>query len=565
MKLVLNPVADKMARRVIRDLPYEINVGGDVRRLGSETPIKKCGGGKSVRLSCNGRKFTLNVELLLEEVFTPKAAWTCYTKVEQLRTILPHLSDQLEACYQVSPARRRYLLIIRWPEVVKYWDPSNPQDVGLVFAHSTDIYKWLCNTCKGDWVRSPKGMLYGTKCPHCYQEEQREKGINDITYGNALEQELCRIFRRHQVIANHVGCDSNPIFDLFISHQDLVSRGIQCKAIYGPRGPSGVVTMRVRRQGGDTYPPSTLLVGLNLRHGLYIAVFSHYVDTVGFIKIALTSRNKSKYGHLLQTNQQEFETRLISLSREAVDVSTVGILRNKYYQAEHDTKLALRKLGYDVTDPELSVGDVDCYLTEHRIAVQLKHSSVIPSLGVAYVCLSRSVNGQRIPYSTDCKFRLLIIQLACASKDFLVIPKEVLMKYEYLSNGKSSGKCKIYVPVPENKHHFLSEYWNRFDLVSNDPYTPPHDYLDLLVTNYTDAGYSACVNRSNRAIKALYVNELAVHVTYSSSTYFRCMKNEALNYRPFCVEDGYQAFLFVATSGDYYLIPLAAMVERQYG
>lgn len=374
----------------------------------------------------------------------------------------------------------------------------------------------------------------------------------NIIKGYNNEVAIYSIFHKAVIACKHIGSESNPIFDLIVIHDDdEISRGIQCRTV-NSRG------VHVRRASGERYPSKTLIVAEKSDGCLFFAAFSDDVDA---------TYHFPNNGHepFFFTDKDQYARKVIELSRTAVDVSTVDNLRSEQYALEYAQKLALKARGLILKEPPLPVGDIDCFLLEEAVPAQLKSTRALHGTQVYHVGLGGWKNGVFCPYEANCGFKALIVQTACSDRVFLVIPKVVLAKYGFLSSEKSDGKLSIYVPILANKDHWLAPYWNRFDLLLNDDFQPVKDRLDTICDLYSADGLSARVDRGNIKTSIIAVEGKIVKLIQSKTDYFRCMIDTSSgDFRPLTMNDGIDAIWFQRDSGDFYLIPIEALLHRQY-
>jgi len=517
-------------------------------------------GEHSVRL--NGK--SVSVELLVEQLFLTKDAWAFSKEIEAMKLEYPYLADQLDESYSFSPGERARLLIIKGIDLVCEWSSNNPCSIGSIYALVHDRYLWNCldDDTHPDFLQSPSKRVDGGQgCPRCFIARQNDCGMKLMDKSRESELLIQTFFTEAGIKAIHTGDDSGYIFDLVAIFEDEIPRGLQVKFMGDPRG-SGKYSAFCKSRVNKEYPPDTLMVGINPTHGLYLLAYAgDLIDLPKKMRIPTWVGTSSKYARFLYRDLIEFKKALVDMARNSTCVSTVTDARSVRYQKEYDMKAALRKLMV-VYEPDTAYGDIDCFLSESKVASQLKFTGV--KRGEIFAVNNLHEHDGRdtmVPYNEDARFHVLVIQTSDSDKDFLVIPKAVLLRDGFLKTKYYPGKHCISLPSLNNKDHHYAMYWNRWDLLTQLDYQPSRDIYDKIAQCYISTGHQACIDRSNLRSLTMVVNETAIKVSKGSTAdrYSVCKSRTSTDNTLYEADEIPLVFIFVARSGDFWVVPGAVL------
>jgi len=372
-----------------------------------------------------------------------------------------------------------------------------------------------------------------------------------IDIGLATELWVLGILNAINIQYQHTGCLSGHIFDIIALDAEACERGLQVKT--ASLSKEGYHVVPVIRGSGAKYPKNTLIVGVDIARTVYFLAYSHEVDCDAVsISFNVNSGNQGKYFKFVYRDLVTFINRLISMIPNAVDVSTVEKLYSASGQQEADMIANLRR-HHLVEDPITPYGDVDCAVD--TVPVQLKsklRSNSDPNQQTLDVDLYHTVDLEQKPYSADTAFKCLIVQNLEYPDDFLVIPKATLLKYGLLTNEIYKGRTKLTVPRDPTVDHWLSFYWNRFDLLTAVDFQPPKDDCDPMIDYWLSMGHEAYTDRSSLVWTSIVVNDIRIKVCFSSTEFFKLTGSSE-----------YQAVIFIRGSTTW-LIPMEILVHRQY-
>jgi hypothetical protein len=370
-----------------------------------------------------------------------------------------------------------------------------------------------------------------------------------IDRGLASELWVLNLLTEQGVTCRHTGCLSGHLFDHLVTDDTKVERGVQVKtATLNRDGSYSVPTVRRSR---EKYPANTLLIGVDLKRTIFYVSYTHEVDcdTV-CVNFGAKPSTPGKYSRFVYQDLAAFTSKVASLIPGAVDVATVPKLFSASGEKEAAMIANLRKR-FTVKDPLTPYGDVDCLVDE--VPSQLKAvQKSIPGENTIDLHIYHTVDLQRLPYSADTDFHILIIQNLEYPDDFLVIPKVTLVKYGCLASLRHRGRIKLTMPCSPVTKHWLSYYWNRFDLLTAIDFKPPPDVFDPVVDSWLAAGHDAYVDHSTLMATDLVVDDMIVRAfTSPDDRYTLCGSSDC------------QALIFIGKE-HMWLIPVEVLVHRQY-
>lgn len=245
------------------------SITGQVRSTRTNRIYKLAG--PCVRLrSIQGRKqVCVNVEHLFEKTFIAGEDRLFYKGVQELKSLYPKLSTQLEDVWTLAPSDRKSLMIYNHPELVDQWSEDNIISLGTVarFTHQMAIWKCNVTTNCGLYKQRVTSKVSGSGCPTCSKIKSLATTFETMDTAKTTEQQVCAMFETAGVRANNIGGKSNCMFDITVQHEDLIVRGVQVKKIGSPKGPYKTSGMHTERSCGP-YPDKTLILGINDEHGI---------------------------------------------------------------------------------------------------------------------------------------------------------------------------------------------------------------------------------------------------------------------------------------------------------
>lgn len=525
--------------------------------------------GSNIGLRKDGTQYHLNIELLYEKVFIPPTSWKHRAAIDALKIEYPEFSDKFETAFSLPPNERDKLMIVLYSEFISEWATENTENIGQVAGESNKKYLWNCLEADDHPQYSMKmnhRTAQGVGCPACRSVKARAKTCECLDLAAQTENEVMQLFVEENIKYENTGSQSGHLFDGIATHKDGIPRGIQIKAITDPKGNNKVCCLSARSR--NKYPAHTLLVGINSKHNIYFAAFTEEVDNVRIISFPTRENLNSKYHKFMFRDRLEWKKKVIELSKEAIDVRTVEILRGYEMQCEHNMKEKLRELGHIVHEPPTVYGDIDAFIGNEKYPVQLKYSACQSESGAFRVPLGSSHKKKLIPYDVSAGFNAIVIQSSVAPNDFLILPKFFLKRYVFLKDESIGWKGKQFILVypPENKDDPLSKYWNRFDLLDpNNKCAIERDIFDDFEDYCKTNNLLITIIRKLRMIPEIKINGKDTITLFIANNGTRLYLGKSVpKGRPYCLEDNIFRFIFIDRDNSFYVIPPSILVHHGY-
>jgi hypothetical protein len=393
-----------------------------------------------------------------------------------------------------SAPKRAKRTLSEFPDLLRELHPTkNDIDSAKRLLSGSKVkLHWIC-AVGHEWVTSViHRATNGSKCRVCFtqnrikhhekrEEIQQRRGVKTlpsttIQTGDTTEAYVSALLKQHPDVnsVNDVGASGSACDHIVTMSTGRVVQ-MQVKTLTD-NGPNyGKTSCK------SGYDPNMLIAFVNLDRTGFGLIYAKNIVTLTTITV---NYNRSKNQQLKTfRDPKQFVQSLVAMLPHSTPFKsmsdTLAPNLRKEYEMGESLKSTAAMHGLHFTRAATNSTEIDGYLGSR--AVQLKFTSYRPPAHLTFQVGSHRHGGRlakhasiQLPYTVDCQFEFLIVQLG--QKDsgvslfpnrFLIIPKFELQERGILMDEATgvAGKCAFYVAPPDHPNHWSVKYWDQWNLM----------------------------------------------------------------------------------------------------
>lgn len=108
-----------------------------------------------------------------DEVFYNSKSWflfICPTCNEEHSSVIEKFisKNSCLVCKKIKLSPKKNSLKAKYPDIARRWSPNNESGADTIFPTSWEWFKWICDTCTGEYTARARDVVNGTdQCPYC--------------------------------------------------------------------------------------------------------------------------------------------------------------------------------------------------------------------------------------------------------------------------------------------------------------------------------------------------------------------------------------------------------------
>jgi hypothetical protein len=532
----------------------------------------------------NIRSKRIPIHLLIEETFhelTDRLCYNNYTSLKERYT--PRLT--FETLMTTNPIFRSGLLCIRDPDFLERW--LDISEVGNISAGSSTTRKIRCIIHEDEVIIAPMNDIISgvRKCKQCLLNPKERSQVARTVTEKAFELEHSMFALILETAGPRL---SDKIGDREIignSKEDYVmtlasDNSKRCSQFKMLDWMESTRQFKFCLQKG--YPVNMPIIGSNNEKTLFFLAMrcDLPLDEADKPRRSITGYHDRScvYSKYCFTDKEIFVDNLLVMLQNAIqeyELDASGIRYSKTEQKAIEMIQWLRDLLSNngiqfkgrTTGSDMGIdGYTELLDGLCRKSAQLKYTSV--KSGLKYPCnLARTSQQIHVPYSITDNIDVFIFKIEGYENDVLIIPGDAMVKQGLVATPSQPGRKGVSLPPPDyNKPSWMSQFWNRFDLLKCDNFVHKVNGFLKVIADYEELGYTVEFNTDTFQDKEIVVNSrrIRIVITSASSGEFTLVHRSNGIGRPFNVTDGIEGFVFILSNGDRYFIPTPALVYTEH-